>query len=61
MVPAFPVGQTLQIHVESLFAEMGLGSFACRIDMGETVATAKINVYQPEHGVAEGVDTGRIS
>jgi predicted hotdog family 3-hydroxylacyl-ACP dehydratase len=60
-IPAFPVGETLRIHIESLFVEMGLGAFACHIDMGETVATAKINVYQPEGDVAEGFDAGRIS
>jgi predicted hotdog family 3-hydroxylacyl-ACP dehydratase len=60
-VPMFPIGETLQVHVESLFVEMGLGAFACHIDMGETVATAKINVYQPEGDVAEGLDAGRIS
>ncbi len=60
-VPAFPVGATLQVHIESLFVEMGLGAFDCRIDMGETIATAKINVYQPEGDVAGGLDTGKIS
>ena len=60
-VPVFPVGETLQVHIESLFVEMGLGAFACHIDMGETVATAKINVYQPEGEMAESFDTGNIS
>jgi hypothetical protein len=40
---------------------MALGAFACRIDLGETVATATINVYQPKGDVAEGVDAGKIS
>lgn len=60
-IAAFPVGTTLQVYIESLFVEMGLGAFACHIDMEETVATAKINVYQPEGDVDEGLDTGRIS
>ena len=60
-VPVFPIGATLQVHVESLFVEMGLGAFACQIDIGETIATAKINVYQPEDDVAEGFDAGNIS
>lgn len=60
-LPEFPKGETLQVHVESLFVEMELGAFECRIDMGDTVATARINVYQPQSGVAEGPDTGKIS
>lgn len=58
---AFPVGETLQVHIESLYVEMGLGAFACRIDIGETVASAKINVYQPSNGMLEGIDSGKIS
>jgi predicted hotdog family 3-hydroxylacyl-ACP dehydratase len=61
LLPRFPVGETLRVHVESLFVEMALGAFACRIDLGETVATATINVYQPKGDVAEGVDAGKIS
>ena len=57
----FPVGETLQVHIESLFVEMGLGAFACRIELGDTVATASINVYQPEGDMAEGFDAGKIS
>jgi len=49
------------VHIESLYVEMGLGAFACRIDIGETVASATINVYQPSSGVLEGIDSGRIS
>ncbi len=60
-VPAFPLGETLHVRIESLYVEMGLGAFACRIDMGETVATATINVYQPEDGEVPGMDAGRIS
>jgi predicted hotdog family 3-hydroxylacyl-ACP dehydratase len=50
----FPVGSTLRIFIESLFIEMGLGAFEARIDMDETVASAKINVYQPHGDVVEG-------
>jgi predicted hotdog family 3-hydroxylacyl-ACP dehydratase len=60
-VRTFPIGETLQVHIESLFVEMALGAFACHIDMDETVATAKINVYQPEGDVVDGFDAGRIS
>ena len=58
---AFPVGETLKVHIESLYVEMGLGAFACRIDMGETVASATINVYQPSGDMLEGIDSGKIS
>ena len=60
-LPAFPVGQTLRIYIESLFVEMGLGAFACRIEMDETIASANINVYQPTDGEANETDAGRIS
>jgi 3-oxoacyl-[acyl-carrier-protein] synthase I len=60
-LPVFPVGETLQVHIESLFVEMGLGAFACRIELRGTVATATINVYQPKGDVAEGFDAGKIS
>ena len=53
-LPVFPVGETLTICIESLFVEMGLGAFECRIDMDATVASAKINVYQPHGDVPEG-------
>lgn len=58
---AFPVGETLQVHIESLYVEMALGAYACRIDMGETVASATINVYQPSGDMLESIDSGRIS
>jgi predicted hotdog family 3-hydroxylacyl-ACP dehydratase len=58
---AFPVGETLQVHIESLYVEMALGAFACRIDMGETVASATINVYQPSGDMLESIDSGKIS
>ncbi len=57
----FPVGATLRVHIEALFVEVGLGAFECRIDMADTVATAKINVYQPKGEASEGLDTGKIS
>ena len=60
-VSVFPIGAVLTIAIEPLFAEMGLGAFACRIDMGETVAEATINVYQPEEDGPEDIDSGTIS
>ena len=60
-LPVFPIGATLRIHIESLFVDMGLGAFNCRIELDEPVASATINVYQPGPGVVEGFDAGRIS
>ena len=60
-VAHFPLHARLRITVEALFVEMGLGAFACRIEIDEPVARATINVYQPAGGVLEGIDSGRIS
>jgi len=57
----FPVGETLTVHVESLFVEMALGAFACRIETDRPLAKATVNVYQPEDDSAEDIDSGRIS
>ena len=57
----FPLGATLAVHIESLFVEMGLGAFACRIELDGPVATATINVYQPTDDSMENIDSGRIS
>jgi predicted hotdog family 3-hydroxylacyl-ACP dehydratase len=57
----FPVGKTLTVHVESLFVEMGLGAFACRIEADRLLAKATVNVYQPEDDSMEDIDSGRIS
>jgi predicted hotdog family 3-hydroxylacyl-ACP dehydratase len=57
----FPIGKTLTVYIESLFVEMGLGAFACRIEMSGPVATATINVYQPTDDSMENIDSGRIS
>jgi len=60
-VSVFPIGARLTIAIEPLFVEMGLGAFTCRIDMGEIVAEATINVYQPDDDSPEGIDSGTIS
>jgi predicted hotdog family 3-hydroxylacyl-ACP dehydratase len=57
----FPLGATLAVHIESLFVEMSLGAFACRIELDGPVATATINVYQPTDDSMENIDSGRIS
>lgn len=57
----YPIGATLTVHIQALFVEMALGAFACRIDMPDAVATATINVYQPDNDSTENIDSGRIS
>ena len=47
-VDRFPLQSNLEIVVEPLFVEPELGAFSCRIEMGRLVATATINVFQPE-------------
>jgi len=56
----FPIGATLSVHIESLFTEMGLGAFACKIAMNGAVATATINVYQPPDNSVDIVHSGKI-
>lgn len=60
-VAAFPIGERLTVHIEALFVEMSLGAFACRVEMNEPVASATINVYQPDDNSPEIIDSGRIS
>ena len=57
----FPVGEKLTVHVESLFVEMALGAFACRVESDRPLATATVNVYQPEDDSMEDFDSGKIS
>ena len=57
----FPVGEKLTVYVESLFVEMALGAFACRIEADKPLAKATVNVYQPEDDSMEDIDSGRIS
>jgi len=57
----FPVGEKLTVHVEALFVEAGLGSFACRIETDRLLAKATVNVYQPAGDSTEDIDSGRIS
>lgn len=58
---SFPPGATLRIHIQALFAEMGLGAFACRIDLNGEVASATINVYQPPDNSVDIVHSGNLS
>ena len=57
----YPIGETLTVHIEALFVEMSLGAFSCRIEANETVASATINVYQPDDNHPENSDSGNIS
>ena len=57
----FPIGATLTVKIQALFVEMGLGAFACRIELDGPIAIAKINVYQPTDDSMENIDSGRIS
>lgn len=52
--PQFPVGACLRIEAEcELIGENGLGMFSCRILIGdETVASAKVSVFEPPGGAA---------
>ena len=49
------------MRIESLFVEMGLGAFACRLEAGDEVVTATINVYQPADSDVEYLDSGKIT
>ena len=60
-LPFFPIDATLRVHIESLYIDMGLGAFACRIEIDGTVAEATINVYQPSDGMSESFVSGKIS
>jgi len=46
-VGEFPLGATLTISVEPLFADGRLGAFRCAIAADAVVATAVVNVYRP--------------
>jgi len=57
----FPEGSSIKINVEPLFFDDGLGAFACSIDMDRPVASATINVYQPDEESLEDFWAGKIS
>jgi len=49
----FRIGDILRIEVSVVLMEDGMGVYDCRIDRdGETVATARLNLYQPENAEA---------
>jgi predicted hotdog family 3-hydroxylacyl-ACP dehydratase len=47
-VSQFTEGENLKINVEPLFSEEGLGAFACSIETDRPLASATVNVYQPD-------------
>jgi predicted hotdog family 3-hydroxylacyl-ACP dehydratase len=47
-VAEFPLGSELEITVEPLFTDAGLGSFNCIIESDEVLASAVISIYQPD-------------
>jgi len=50
-VDKFAVGAVLIVAVTRLVQDQGLGVFDCRISAEGIVATAKLNVYQPDSTV----------
>ncbi len=60
-VTQFPLGARLKILVEPLFEELGLAAFSCCIEIGSPIASAMINVYQPDIDSLEDFWAGKIS
>lgn len=60
-VSQFPQGKSLQIKVEPLFLEAGLGAFDCCIDMDGPVAAARVNVFQPDKDGMKDFWAGKIT
>ncbi len=60
-VERFPLGETLTVLAEQLFSESGLGAFACSIETDRPVATATINVYQPDKDSLNDFWAGKLS
>lgn len=58
-VARFPLEADLEIVVEPLFVEPELGAFSCKIMMGRLVASATINVFQPEETKLADMLSGR--
>ena len=60
-VSRFPLGETLTVLVEQLFSESGLGAFSCSIVSDRLVASATINVYQPDKDRLDDFWAGNLS
>lgn len=60
-VSQFSLGETLTVFVEPLFSESGLGAFSCRIETDHLIASATINVYQPDENSLDDFWAGRVS
>jgi predicted hotdog family 3-hydroxylacyl-ACP dehydratase len=47
-VPRFELGERLIVGVQLIYRDDEMGSFDCRIDLGDRCAAeARLNVYQP--------------
>lgn len=60
-VSRFPVGEMLTVFAEKLFSESGMGAFACSILTDRAVASATINVYQPDKDSLKDFWAGKLS
>ncbi len=60
-VDRFPLGETLTVFADELFSESGLGAFACSIETDRPVASATINVYQPDKDSLKDFWAGKLS
>jgi predicted hotdog family 3-hydroxylacyl-ACP dehydratase len=55
----FRLGDRLVIEATEMFRQDGMGVFDCRITCGdEEVASAQLNLYQPENNQVEGQNNG---
>ncbi|MCX7096737.1 MAG: hotdog family protein [Methylococcales bacterium] len=50
-VGTFAIGTVLAVSVHRLVLDQGLGVFDCRVTADGILATAKLNVYQPDNAV----------
>ena len=50
-VDIFAVGSVLTVNVKRLVEDQGLGVFDCRITAEGILASAKLNVYQPDTAI----------
>ncbi len=60
-VSRFTEGESLTINVEPLFSEEGLAAFACSIETHRPLASATVNVYQPDKESLEDFWAGNFA
>ncbi|MGR8998427.1 MAG: ApeP family dehydratase [Gammaproteobacteria bacterium] len=56
-VGTFTVGSVLTVSVKRLLQDQGLGVFECRISAKGILASAKLNVYQPDSVINRVIKT----